>query len=52
MFVARRIEGAAPFWAAEAAKQLVIRASKAQENERSHTDGISPSLAAEGVLHE
>ena len=25
---------------------------KAQENKRSHTDSISPSLAAEGVLHE
>ena len=25
---------------------------KARENKRSHTDSISPSLAAEGPLHE
>ena len=25
---------------------------KARENKRSHTDSISPSLAAEGALHE
>ena len=25
---------------------------KAQENKRSHTDNISPFLAAEGALHE
>ena len=25
---------------------------KARENKRSHTDSISPSLAAEGTLHE
>ena len=25
---------------------------KAQENKRSHTDSISPSLAAEGAMHE
>ena len=40
VFEARRIKGVPPLRAAEAA------------NKRSHTDSISPSLAAEGALHE
>ena len=47
VFQARRIEGVTLLWAV--AKQLVIP-RKARENKRSHTDCISPSLAAEGAM--
>ena len=51
VFEPRIIKGVTPLWAAEAAK-AVGYSCKARENNRSHTDSISPSLAAEGELHE
>ena len=52
VFEARGIKGVTSFWVAEAAKQLHGYPRKEQENKRSHTDSISPSLAAEGAMHE
>ena len=46
-FGVRRIKGMTPLRVAEAAYSC-----KARENKRSHTDSISPSLAAEGAMHE
>ena len=46
VFEARGIKGVAPLRAAEAAKQPVIRVR------RGNTDSISPSIAAEGAMHE
>ena len=34
------------------ARKAVGYPRKAQENKRSHTDSISPSLSAEGAMHE
>ena len=41
------MKGVTRLWAAEAGYP-----HKAWENKRSHTDSISPSLAAEGAMHE
>ena len=51
VFEARRIKGVTPFWAAEAEKQRVscVRSGKSK---RSHTDSISPSLAAEEAMRK
>ena len=49
VFETRRINGVTPLRAAEAAKQLVVRVRRGK---RSHTDIISPSLAAGGATHE
>ena len=51
VFEARIIKGVTPLRAAEAAKAAGYPC-KARENNRSHTDSISPSLAAEGAMHE
>ena len=47
MFEARRIKGVTPLRAAEAGYLHKVR-----EITRSHTDSISPSLAAERAVHE
>ena len=50
VFDARRIKGVSPFRPAKAAKQLVIRVSRRKIS--AHTDSISPSVSAEGAMHE
>ena len=53
VFETRRIKGGTPLRAAEAAMQSSIcYPRKARENKGSRTDCISPSLAAEGAMHE
>ena len=47
VFEARRIKGMTPLRTTEAGYPR-----KARENKRSHTDSISPYLAAEGAMHE
>ena len=48
VFEACKIKGVAPLRGCKAADYP----HKPRENKRSNTDGISPSLAAEGAMHE
>ena len=49
VFGGRRIKGVPPL---RAVKHATGYPRKARENKRSHTDSISPSLAADGAMHE
>ena len=51
VFEVRRIKGVTLLRAAEAAK-LVIGIRHRKHDKHSHTDSISPSLTAEGAMHE
>ena len=51
-FEARRIKGVTPLWVTEAAKQLVIHIRRGKISALILIDSISPSLAAEGAMHE
>ena len=52
VFEARRTEGVTPFRPAKDAKQLVIRVRRRKISALTRIYSISPSLSAEGAMHE